>query len=53
MAATKSIYLWSSIDRIGNSVMTFGANIVLARLLDPADFGLLCRGLRNRLSAGI
>ncbi len=41
MAATKSIYLWSSIDRIGNSVMTFGANIVLALLLDPADFGLL------------
>ena len=29
------------IDRVGNSVMTFGGNVVLARLLDPNDFGLL------------
>lgn len=35
------VYKWSTIDRIGNSVITFGGNIVLARLLDPSDFGLL------------
>ena len=37
----KSVYKWTAIDRICNSVMTFGGNIVLARLLDPSDFGLL------------
>ncbi len=35
------VYKWSMIDRVGNSVMTFGGNVVLARLLDPNDFGLL------------
>lgn len=37
----KNVYKWSAIDRVFNSVMTFGGNIVLARLLDPSDFGLL------------
>lgn len=37
----KKVYKWSAIDRVCNSVMTFGGNIILARLLDPSDFGLL------------
>lgn len=37
----KNVYKWSAIDRVLNSVMTFGGNIILARLLDPSDFGLL------------
>lgn len=39
--AAKGVYKWSGIDRVLNSVMTFGGNIVLARLLDPSDFGLV------------
>lgn len=35
------VYKWSSIDRIGNSVITFAGNIILARLLTPFDFGLV------------
>lgn len=41
MSQTKSVYKWTAIDRICTSVMTFGGNILLARLLDPSDFGLL------------
>lgn len=37
----KGVYKWSSIDRICNSVMTFGGNILLANMLDPFDFGLM------------
>lgn len=37
----KAIYKWSAADRILNSLMTFSGNIVLARLLDPSDFGLV------------
>lgn len=37
----KGIYKWSAIDRIGNSVITFTGNIIMARLLTPDDFGLL------------
>lgn len=39
--AAKGVYKWSGIDRVLNSMMTFGGNIVLARLLDPSDFGLV------------
>ena len=39
--AGKGVYKWTAIDRICNSVMTFGGNILLANLLDPFDFGLL------------
>lgn len=35
------VYKWSAIERIGNSIITFGGNIILARLLMPADFGLV------------
>lgn len=41
MSTGKSVYKWVAMDRICNSVMTFGGNILLARLLDPSDFGLL------------
>lgn len=41
MSPNKSVYKWTAIDRICTSVMTFGGNILLARLLDPSDFGLL------------
>ena len=37
----KGVYKWTAIDRICNSVMTFGGNILLANLLSPSDFGLL------------
>lgn len=37
----KGVYKWTAIDRICNSVMTFGGNIMLARMLDPSDFGLI------------
>lgn len=37
----KGVYKWTAIDRVCNSVMTFGGNILLANLLDPSDFGLL------------
>lgn len=36
-----NVYKWSAIDRVCNSAMTFCGNIILARLLDPSDFGLL------------
>lgn len=36
-----SVYKWSAIERIFNSVITFIGNIVLARLLTPYDFGLV------------
>ncbi len=39
--SSKGVYKWTAIDRICNSVMTFGGNILLANLLDPDDFGLL------------
>ena len=41
MSKGKSVYKWTAIDRICNSVMTFGGNLFLARMLDPSDFGLL------------
>lgn len=41
MAQNKNVYIWSTIYKVGITVLTFGANIVLARLLTPHDFGLL------------
>lgn len=41
MSTGKSVYKWTAVDRICNSVMTFGGNIFLARMLDPSDFGLI------------
>lgn len=35
------VYKWSAIARVGNACITFTSNLVLARLLDPSDFGLL------------
>ena len=32
---------WSGIDKIANGGILFIANIILARLLTPKDFGLL------------
>lgn len=39
--ARAGVYKWSAIDRLCTSALSFGGNIVLARLLDPVDFGLL------------
>lgn len=39
--SNKGVYKWSAIDRVLNSAMTFAGNVVLARLLDPNDFGLV------------
>lgn len=39
--SAKGVYKWSAIDRIGNSIITFTGNIIMARLLTPEDFGLL------------
>lgn len=39
--SNKGVYKWSAIDRVLNSAMTFTGNVVLARLLDPSDFGLV------------
>lgn len=39
--SNQTVYKWSLIDRVGNTVITFAGNIILARLLTPADFGLL------------
>lgn len=36
-----NVYKWSIADRLVNTLITTGGNIVLARLLTPADFGLL------------
>lgn len=41
MSSQARVYKWSTIDRVLNTVITFGGNIVLARLLSPDDFGLL------------
>lgn len=41
MKSQSSVYKWSTIDRVCNTVITFGGNIVLARILSPDDFGLL------------
>jgi len=35
------VYKWAFIDRVGIAVLNLGGNIVLARLLTEADFGLL------------
>lgn len=36
-----SVYKWSFIDRISLALINFGVNIVLARMLTTADYGLL------------
>lgn len=41
MTTKANVYKWSTIDRVCNTVITFGGNIALARLLSPDDFGLL------------
>lgn len=41
MSGHKSVYIWSTIDRVGNTIITFAGNIILARLLTPGDFGLV------------
>ena len=33
--------LWSSIQKFGSIAITFLANVVLARLLTPSDFGCI------------
>ena len=33
--------VWSTIDRFGMMVLIFSVNLVLARLLTPADFGII------------
>lgn len=38
-AATGAI--WASIDRFGFMALQFGVNLILARLLTPADFGII------------
>ncbi len=35
------VYKWSLIDRVSVAALNFGGNIVLARMLTTADFGLL------------
>lgn len=40
MAGT-NVYRWSFIDRTTVSIINFGVNIALARMLSPDDFGLL------------
>jgi len=32
---------WSSVDRLGQQVVQFVIGLILARLLNPTDFGLL------------
>lgn len=36
-----NVYKWSFIDRISLALINFGVNIVLARMLTTADYGLL------------
>lgn len=38
---TANVYIWSTIDKVGSTVITFAGNIILARLLTPNDFGLV------------
>lgn len=33
--------IWASIDRFGFMALQFGVNLILARLLTPADFGII------------
>lgn len=37
----RKVFIWSSADRIGQSVLHFLVSILLARLLTPDDFGLM------------
>ena len=37
----KGVYKWSFIDRMSLALINFGVNIVLARMLTTADYGLL------------
>jgi teichuronic acid exporter len=41
MPSLKKSFLWSAVEQIGPQVVTFIVSIFLARLLEPADFGLL------------
>lgn len=41
MGSHKGVYIWSTIDKMGVSVITFAGNVVLARMLMPSDFGLV------------
>ncbi len=41
MRSHKGVYVWSSVERIGGTAITFTGNVILARLLTPGDFGLL------------
>ena len=40
---TISGIIWSSVQRFGAMTITFAANVILARLLSPSDFG--CVGM--------
>lgn len=40
---TVSGVVWSSVQRFGSMAITFAANVILARLLSPSDFG--CVGM--------
>lgn len=41
MSNNARVYQWSLIDRVSVAALNFGGNIVLARMLTTADFGLL------------
>ncbi|MCM1070149.1 MAG: oligosaccharide flippase family protein [[Clostridium] fimetarium] len=41
MSSNAKVYKWSLIERISVAALNFGGNIVLARMLTTADFGLL------------
>lgn len=41
MVKSGNVYRWTITERLGVAAMNFGGMIVLARLLNPSDFGLL------------
>lgn len=41
MPSIKKSFLWSALEQVAPQIVTFVVGIVLARLLEPSDFGLL------------
>lgn len=41
MTAVRSAYFWAGAGNIIKAALTFGLSILLARLLDPSDYGLI------------
>lgn len=41
MPSLKKSFFWSAVEQVAPQVVTFIVGVVLARILDPADFGLL------------